>query len=276
MKVPLFTESWLILKKNKVLFVPNVLLFAIQLSLFGAWLWLSGIGEVVIQNDFRRFLDLIASGKPVIFFVVYLFIGMLIENFILTAKYGLIKGVLTKGKTSLKEGMQFAQQYYWTSLGIHVTSTLIVVIPLLLIAIVLFLLLPVSKLVAVALFIPLALMYLAYITIRLLFVYPVMAFHKKGAYSSLKEDFHFVKTHLHHTFVTWLILVGVLIIVSIMKANAGFVTELLYGQLFFLGLVGVFVILALEILVSVWEHVFIFRSYLAERRKSRGLSEAKE
>ncbi len=109
MKVPLFTESWLILKKNKVLFVPNVLLFAVQLSLFGAWLWLSGIGEVVIQNDFRRFLDLIASGKPIVFFLMYLFIGMLMENFILTAKYGMIKGVLTKGKTSLKEGVQFAQ-----------------------------------------------------------------------------------------------------------------------------------------------------------------------
>jgi len=94
-----------------------------------------------------------------------------------------------------------------------------------------------------------------------------MTFEKKGAYNSLKEDFHFVKTHLNHTFITWLTIIGITILVAIVRANLEYMDDLFYGQLFLLGLIGAILILGIEIAVSFWEHVSIFRSYLAGKKK---------
>ena len=93
-----------------------------------------------------------------------------------------------------------------------------------------------------------------------------MTFEKKGAYNSLSEDFHFVKTHLHHTFITWLIVFGLAILVAIVRANLESVNDVFYGQLFLIGLIGSIIILGIEITVSVWEHVYIFKSYLAGKK----------
>jgi len=95
-----------------------------------------------------------------------------------------------------------------------------------------------------------------------------MTFEKKGAYNSLVEDFHFVKTHFSHTFVSWLVVVGISILVSIINKNIGYVSEILYGQLFILGLIGFSLIIVIEFIVSVWEHVYIFKSYLTAKKRS--------
>lgn len=266
-----FKESWLILKKNKILFVPNLLILIINLILFSLFVWFTDLGKIFLENDYLFFKHYFFSSKFLISFFVYVVLVLFLDNFFLASKYGLIKQIISKNKGDLISAFKFGKRFYWATLGIHVLSYLIIFVPLLLLAIFLFLVLPLSPLVSFTVFFPLVVAWLVYITLRLLFVYPTMAFEKKGAYSSLKEDFHYVKTHLHHTFLTWLIVCFVLLIFSIIKINLEQMTLLLYQELFFLGFLGIGVIFLIEILVSVWEHVFIFRNYLAlkKSRKSR-------
>ncbi len=259
-----FKESWGILKRNKVLFVPNVLMLLVNLVLFGLLMGVSGLGRALLDNNYFLLKESF-SVKLLVYFLIYVGFGFLTDNFFLASKYGMIKEVILKKKTSLSSGFKFGKKFYWTTLGIHVLSYLIIFVPLFLLGFFLFFLLPEGGLVALTIAVPLMIVWLVYITIRLLFVYPVMAFEKKGAYNSLQEDFHYVKTHLHHSFVTWIIVIGVFIVGEIIRENVNWMTDLLQNQIIFLGVIGAGLIIFIELVVSVWEHVFIFKSYLAKK-----------
>ncbi len=212
-------------------------------------------------------MKLIFTIGTLIYFLIYLILVVLIDNYFLTAKYGLIKNILLKRKFNLRTIIKFANKHYLTTLGIHVLSFLIIFIPLTLLATILFILLPLNPILAVAIFIPLLFTYLIFITVRLLFVYPTMTFKKTGAYNSLKEDFHFVKTHGHHALITWLIIIGINIFVSIFKDVIHDFSTIFTQQIYFFTILFVVILLSIEILVSVWEHVFIFKSYLVGKKK---------
>ncbi len=274
-KMNLFQLSWFILKKNPVLFLPNILLLVSNLILFLCLIKITGISSAILNNNYVALKESLFSVWSIIAILVYFVLTLLIDNYFITAKYGLIKQVLLKGHAKFSDGLNFAKKYYLTTLGIHILSSLIIFIPLLLLAILLFLLLPFSTLVAISIFIPLAIIYLLYISIRLIFVYPIMTFESDGAYTSLKENFHFVKTHLHHAILTWLIVMGVSIFLSIFRENLIDIRSILSQQLILIGFLLVAIIVVVEIAVSVWEHVFIFKSYLAARKPSKSKTRKK-
>jgi hypothetical protein len=274
-KMNLFQLSWVILKQNPVLFLPNVLMLISNLILFLCLIKVTGIGSAVLNNNYEALKDSLFSGYSITAIILYFILTLLIDNYFTTAKYGLIKQVLLKGKANFLDGLNFAKKYYITTLGVHVISSLIIFIPLLILAVLLFLLLPFSSLVAASIFIPLAIIYFLYIGVRLIFIYPVMAFEKKGAYNSIKEDFHFVKTHLHHTFITWLMVMSVSIFVSIFRKNLIDVQSMLHQQIALMGFLLVAIIITIEISVSIWEHIFIFKSYLAAKKGTKSKTKKK-
>ncbi|MFH1682214.1 MAG: hypothetical protein ABIA37_00305 [Candidatus Woesearchaeota archaeon] len=260
-----FQKSWNILMNNKILFAPNLLILAVNFLLFGLLLYLTGTAQALIENNSPLLIASFFSFHFLIYFLVYLLLISWIDNFFLAAKYGMIKEVLLKGKTNLHSGFSFGIRYYFQVLHINIITYAIIFVPLLLAFYLLFYLLPLSSLAAFSLFLPVLIIYLAYITLRLLFIYPVMAFHHQGAYHSLKEDFHYVKTHLHHSFLTWLVVVLILAITAVLKQNLLLMSNLLYQQIFYLGLLGTLLIFLIEILVSVWEHIYLFRAYLSKK-----------
>ena len=268
-KEDLFKDSWEIVKKNKILFFPNIIILSINVLLVLILFFITGLFKILIENDPSNIAKVFLSGEFIFFVFLYLIISTLMDNFFLTMKYGLIKDVLLKKKTNFSNGVKFAKEHYWTTLGIHILSFLIIYVPLILLGIVLFTFLPQNGLIAAAIFIPLMIVYLIFIAIRLLFVYPTMTFEKKGAYNSLKEDFHFVKTHLHHTMVTWLVILLIGIVTAMIKRGIEPLQGILFQQVVFLGFLLAIAIIALEMAVSVWEHVYIFKSYLVGKKRKR-------
>ncbi len=250
-----FHDSWNIVKTYKQLFIPNIIMFAFQLFLF------------VIFARFSGFWSWLVTGQPLTLKIIwwaisYVLIVMLVDNYFLTAKYGMISHAVKNGKVDLNVAWKFARTYYWTTLQIHVASWLIVIVPLSLLAALLFVVLPQHPIVALNLFVAIAITYMVYTGIRLLYVYPIMTFHTKGAYKTITEDFHFVKTHMHSTIITWLIVVGVGFLASIVQHNLDLAVEIMQGPLLFIGIIGTAIIVLVEMAVSVWEHVFIFMRYL--------------
>jgi hypothetical protein len=266
-KMNLFQLSWFIIKKNPVLFLPNLLMLVFNLVLFLCLIRITGVSTAILNNSYGGLKESLMSGWFVLGVLIYFLLTFLVDNYFITAKYGLIKKVLLKGSAKLFDGLDFAKKHYFTTLGIHVMSSLIIFIPLIILAVLVFILLPFSNLVAISIFIPLSVIYFLYVSMRLIFVYPVMTFEKRGAYNSLKEDFHFVKTHLHHAFLTWLIVMAVSIFLSVFRENLINSGSMLQQQLALIGFLLVLIIFVVEIAVSVWEHVFIFKSYLAAKKK---------
>jgi hypothetical protein len=262
-----FEISWRIVKNNKILFLPNLLILTVNLILVYLFLLVTGILDVFVSSEYSLLKLVFQTPSSWIFLGLYVILVVLIDNYLLTAKYGMIKDILLKGKTDFIRGIKFANKHYLTTLGIHILSYLIIFVPLTLLAILLFFLIPSNQLLAAAIFFPVMLVYLVFISIRLLFVYPVMTFEKKGAYNSLVKDFHFVKTHGHQSLVTWLVVLAILIFVSVIKNNLHALNELLVNQIYGIAIVVVTFILFIEISVSVWEHVYIFKSYLVGKKK---------
>ena len=159
-ELSVFSQSWKILRNNKILILPSLIILLINLVLFTLVIGFSGLGKVLIENRYLEISSILTSGLFIVLFLLYLVLSLLIDNYFLTLKYGLIKEVLLKRKASWKFGLEFAKKHYFSTLGIHVLSFLLVFVPLGLLAFLLFFLLPLTSLLALSIFIPLALVYI--------------------------------------------------------------------------------------------------------------------
>ena len=94
-----------------------------------------------------------------------------------------------------------------------------------------------------------------------------MAFEDKGAGDSFTGDFHYVKAHLQHTIMTWVIIVGVAVVASMIRSGLENYSSFFPIKLFPLVLLFSIFLILLEMFVSMWEHVFIFESYVDGKYK---------
>jgi len=283
----LFVSTWKLMIKNMVIFVPKIIMMGISMFLFVLYLGGSGIlwlliknpamiyDQVVLHEQIRSFV-----GSHIIWSIAslagYLVLVMLTDLFFITMKYGMIKDVILRKKPSLKEGFRFAKKYYSTSLFIHIASFLLVYSPLIIIGIIFYKIATktnsfalMTPWVIVAIFLLLVFIYVAYMLVRMIFVYPVMAFEETGALKSIKKDFHYVKTHVGHTIITWMLFLVVWFVFMVLKTPLGNVGNKANNLLLIIG--ATLLVMLLSGVVSVWEHLFIFKSYfegkVPEKRK---------
>ena len=118
----LFQESWEILKKNKILFVPNALILFTNILLVWILLLISGLWSTFVNNEYVALTDSLFTITFIFYFLLYFFISAFIDNFFITMKYGLIKDILLKKKTCLSNGVKFAKENYFRTVGIHILS----------------------------------------------------------------------------------------------------------------------------------------------------------
>jgi hypothetical protein len=261
-------KSFQLLRNNKIIFLPNLLMFLSNLFFLAIFLKLTGLADVLFNLYFNYFTSAaFLSYKNLGYLVGYLLCIAAIDNFLTCSKYGMIKDLVLKGKTSLKSGFKFGRKHYFTVAKVHLLVFGLIVIPILIAAGLIFTLIPNQILVARYLLAFFMIVYLVYISIRLLFVYPVMTFEDEGAYSSLRDDIHFVKSHVHHTHMTWLFAIGVALVFSMVKKMMMSGQEQLSQVTIAVAVLIGLVIILIEMGVSIWEHIFIFESY-EEGKKS--------
>jgi len=283
----LFMGSWKLLIKNMVLFVPNVIMLLSSFLLLIVYLTVSGILSLLIKNPAMiydqvvlheqiRFLIGTHPIKSALCLIIYILFVILIDLFFITMKYGMIKDIILKRKTSLYEGYIFAKKYYSTSLSIHVISFFLVYAPLITIAVVFYVIasktssfLLMTPWIIVAIFLLLVFIYVAYMLMRLVFIYPVMTFEEEGALKSIKKDFHYVKTHVGHTIITWILFIVVWFIFAVIRTPLGRIGN--KAQNLFIVISVTLLVIIFNFVISIWEHLFIFRSYFegkeSEKRK---------
>lgn len=180
--------------------------------------------------------------------LLYLTVVLLVDNYIVAAKYGILKKLVQRKKITFKQIILFADKFYLNVLKVHALTFAIITLPFIL-------LIKLSSLSGTLAFMLSAaiLAYLVLMSIRLLFIYPNLVFHKKGVMQSITDEMHFTKTHTFHTHIVWIITLSILFLVDVVQS--------ILNQLGLLVIFGGIMIIGLELFASVWEHMYIFAAY---------------
>ncbi len=243
----LFKKSWVDLKNNLVIFVPDVLNFIILAILFLVFIFASGV--YAFLSTYKSiplaissigteaiFADLFA--KFLIWIVVFLVAAFLISNYFIAMKLGMINEVAEKKKTALAKGFGYASKNYLNVLGFNLLTLLLIFIPTMAL---------VSLVLLSNWLVPLALVlltiYFLILVLGIQFIYPVMFMDKKGPVSALKGSFGYLKKKLGLVVKVLLIVLLVGIVASAIGSFIGFFS------------------IVLSWIVSVWANMFRFNVY---------------
>ena len=281
-------SSFTILKKNVILFLPNALLLVISFLLISIFFYGSGLSNLIftkpyLLDDFPALLrefEVLSRTAP---FIITLFIWIMGEllfgSFLTVMKFGMIKDVIKTGRTNVKSGLTFAEKNFFNYWTIYLTFSLIIFSPLLILLFVYFLFISTLEYVTLgaillSLFGIVWLCYAVLMWMRLFFVYPVMTFEKEKYFQSMKHEFHYVKSHTGHTFISLMIFLAIMIGYHVIRESVE-----IFGIRFQGTTVILFIAIAMavfEIFVLTFEHVFIFKSYLAGKHIKNLVEKAKK
>ena len=266
----LIKESWNLLIKNPVLLMPGMLMLFISVALVILYLSISGIMETMIKSP-EVIINKSALQQKIGFLLLDIALVTLFDVFFITMKYGMVKEVILKKKTSFVHGLKFGLNNYFKVISVYIMSVVIIFFPLIFIGAVTYAAListglfkTLAGLIITLLIIIIGIVYAAYMLFNFLFVYPVLVFEEKGVIGSIKKEFHYVKTNITHTLVSWLIVIGILLLYLILRTPVGFLGKTTTN--IFIAISIPFVIFLIENVFSMWEHLFIFKSYIEGRR----------
>jgi hypothetical protein len=262
------------LKNNLILFLPNLIMITISISLLLILYNVGGLRELFLAKPFilnnkaifaEELAKLLTTPKFTITTILWFVGEILLGAYFVVMKYGMIRDIVTKGKTSLKNGMDFADHNYLKYWSIHIIAYLLIYGPF-------FILLGIYSLfvkynvpsitfghLILGVFVIAWLVYALLMGVRIFYIYPVMAFEKKSVFETFDDDFHYVKTHMGHTFLSFLIVIAFVIGLKLVQENINIFSTSVSSGVILISLA--LLMLVLEIIVSTWEHIFVFKSY---------------
>lgn len=267
-------SSFNIIKKNPILFLPNILMIITSLSLLFLFFQGSGIYDLLttksylIEDKVGLFeeLDQLSQRSRFTLSVLAWLVGELVLGaFFLVSKFGLIRDLIQGRKPTLKDNLKFVETHYFKYWMIHFVSTLILFGPVFVFFFV-YLLLISNTVIHFSLgsfmlgaFGIVWLVYFFWMSVRLFYIYPVMSFEKDTFFKSFKDEFHYVKTHALHTLMSVLIFIALAFSIWLANTSVDFFGSKVSGSV----IVAIITLLmvAFEIFVTTLEHVFIFKSY---------------
>ncbi|MFP4190087.1 MAG: hypothetical protein ACLFSL_03545 [Candidatus Woesearchaeota archaeon] len=279
-------DSVLVLRKHLILFVPNIMLVLVSLLLFVLFFHMSGLSEMFIMNPYltddphalsELFSSVSSTSQFVSALALFLILELFLSGFFLVMKFGMMRDVIRKGKTSLRSGAEFAEKNYFNFIVVHLATKAIIYIPLFVLLFIYFLVVKSSQYVFLShflmgLFGVVWFFYAVIMTMRLLFVYPVMTFGHDKYFKVIAHEFHYVKTHITHTVISFLIVLAVLFGYAFVRESVNIIGLKVQGHVIITMLIVIS--LLLEVIVTTWEHLFIFKSYNESRKIDRIVKES--
>ncbi len=279
-------DSISMMKKHVIIFLPNVMLVLLSLLLFTIFFHLSGLAEAFIRRPYiiddpsalrAVFSSLSTTPRFILSLVGLIALELLLGAYFTVMKFGMIRDVLKNDKTSLKSASTFAEKNYLNFITVYLAVKAIIFLPLF--ALLFIFLMAVRATGGVpfvhflmGLFGVVWFFYAIVMTVRLFFVYPVMTFERERFFNVIGHEFHYVKTHITHTLLSFLIVIVVLFAYAFIRESVNILGLQIqaYAVVIFL----VIMLLALEVFVTTWEHVFIFKSYADGKKIDRILKES--
>jgi len=277
-------ESFLYLKKNPLLYLPDLVMTAILSVLLYFIYVYTGIADflVVLQSVetvslelFTSYLsenlkELIVSGLTFFFFSFIFGVGVIIFKFVM------IKQILSGKKVSLSSVWKEKGGFFWSIVFLRIlvyVLSLIVIALVALIGLVLYFLFfslheNLAIILSLGIAIPLALILFIGIKLALLFRYPVMFLtHIKKPIPILKESYSLLKKSPQFVLKTWLV---VLLLTLIFWAGSSILDTFVSLGISFLPATTVTLVLSsiwslvgtlLSITIDLWTSIYVFLQF---------------
>ncbi len=272
-----FKKSWWTLKKNLVLFVPD-LIFAIYTLAFGfLFLKISGILNFIISNteitNSEVLLSFLRSNffTIIISFLIFVVVTFVIGASIVSIKYSMMESIVLKKKFSLKSTIKECRKYVLQVIWLRILVFLIGVIVLFLLGLITQVILSGQKnAILISVWILFSLIAFAVIKLLLMFRYPIMFFEGNNALNSIKNSISYFRKNTKHVFVVFLILLGVAILSNLIFIPLNLLID--FGNNFLIKIVGgpiktvivtlsSFIRYLVSLIFIVWADMFLFFSY---------------
>ena len=260
-------KSWKETKANPILFVPKIISLIVSATILFLFLTRLNVLSDFISTGFtygglsRLLMGLL---KNYIFWI-YLVIEFSSVVFFSGMSYGMYKDITLNEKISLRKGFGYGTKYFFEILGISSLYYLIIGIPLC--GLIYSIVTPIFEnfftqftfIIFYAIFI---FYWVFLVVLRLFFVFAVMVFKNEKMVRTIQVGAAFGKVHFKHTLITWLIVVGITLLFELIK-NPSFYKIESTGTIYTI-ILALVVFTILDVIISVWEHIFIFNIYLEE------------
>ena len=265
-----FIKSWKDLKNNPILFIPDIIIFLMNVILGFLFLKYSGLFKIL--TDPNTLVEGLETAVPLLkmFFqenmirvianlIFFALTSFIIGSSLTAMKFGMIKDMIKKRKLTLKK-MIHNGKYVWQIISMKIIMFIIGVITFLFIlgsGIILYTFLNKSvALIILAVSFPIIILILQ---VLLFFRYPVMFLENKNPIKSVKGSFDYFLNNKKHVLIIWLIIIAVSLIISLISPYLGFAEQKIALSLTMV--LGYFISRIIKIAVNLWSETFKFRSY---------------
>ena len=266
--------------KNPKLFIPHILSILVTVVLGLVFLYFNNLfpflslitDEAALQGALSSFLgNTPALFKLIISLVILLVINIAIGVTLIAMRYRLIRQVVKKEKfTSLFKTYKEASSYSISLVFTTLVLFFIALIPLALLLIPLAIFIPALTSGSLWPIAPLAIIVLLvlaiFVYLKLIFFYTFAALFlekKTGPVLAIKQSIQFFKKHKKHVVYIFLTVAIVSIVVSALFSilNAVVAVASAYTALAFLAILFSILRFAVNIVLSIWQTLLIFRTY---------------
>lgn len=266
------------MRKNPVLFLPDLILFLITFFMTVLFYKFSGLSKLlsgILTEEARTELirSFLADNwlQVLVSIAIFAFVTFVLGVSIEVIKFTMIKQVILKKKASLKISWNSRSHYFWKIVLMKVMIFLLVLVAVFLISLFLMILLSISSFFGGVSLTwigsILAIIVFVFFTLGLLFRYAIMFLSNSSAGKTIKKSFMFFKKNKKHTFYIWLIttLVGIVFgvlatSVSVFLARLQLLTNVMI-IIYIISFMSSFSAFAIRILYTIWSQLFIFENY---------------
>jgi hypothetical protein len=245
-------KSWVLLEKHPIFLLPHALGVLFSALWFIIIIMLTSfIDRAVIVKGYADALTLLIGG-------LYLLVQIMIWFYFTGISYSVYQQVTFKHKKKLKQILRFSHDQFYHIIGVSIFLFVTVMLPL--VAIFIIMLSSWFDSISVyirAFYIAVLVVWLFLISWRLIFIFPIMAVGKPK-HHVIHASFHFAKTHMRHTLISWLIAFEILLVMNL----SGRVITVATGFDIWLLAIGSMLAIVVEIVLSAWEHLVLYELYI--------------
>lgn len=266
-----FIKSWKDLKNNLLLFLPDIVIFLMNLSFGLLFLKYSGLIKFLtdpemLAKELEELMPVIKLFikenllKIIISLALFVLTSFLIGSGLLAMRLGMMKQVIKNEKLTIKKMIDNGK-HVWQVVAMKMVMFVIGITAFLFISgtgIILSTFIPNGYvIVTTGLLFPLLILLLQ---LLLFFRYQIMFMEKKHTVIAVKESFEYFKKYKKHVFTIWLIIFAVSFITTPLNTYLGFAKQkaILVSATIALGYLASNLV---KIIVSVWSEMYKFRSY---------------
>ncbi len=259
-----FKKSWLELKKNIVLLLPDLInvlfimaLGYVILSITGLYDFFKDMPLLLNSENYYDTLFFIQNNLSTMILgaIIFVVVAFFVSIGISAVKFGMIRDVVNKKSASIKSGLGYVNKYYWRIFGVKIW-TFLIYLGVIIATLILYFVLSALQLgiTAVIVSIIFLIVLVILVVLKLLFRYAALFIKNSDSKKAIGLSYKFFKENKGYSLIVlcWVILVA--LVVSIIFDILGLIPGI--GD----------IIQSLEslatIIISVWANIFLFNSYL--------------